>query len=165
MSVAATALSIMSSRSSTPSPTLSHSSRSDSIGSLSPPKTPPNLHQNSIDPAAPWLVQKYGGTSVGKFARTIARDIVPYVSSSSARPPYNCNAFEACELQLVAVSLSEPRRAREKIKERQTNRENRKIQRRTVLVVADVVDGVYECGRALADVTGTCLLSGAETGG
>ncbi|KAF9444102.1 aspartate kinase [Macrolepiota fuliginosa MF-IS2] len=40
------------------------------------PATPPNLHQNSIDPAAKWLVQKYGGTSVGKFAVRIAEDIV-----------------------------------------------------------------------------------------
>ncbi|KAF5338091.1 hypothetical protein D9611_014192 [Ephemerocybe angulata] len=47
-----------------------------SIGSYSPPRTPPNLHQNSIDPSAKWLVQKYGGTSVGKFAVKIARDIV-----------------------------------------------------------------------------------------
>ncbi|KAJ3535829.1 hypothetical protein NMY22_g6309 [Coprinellus aureogranulatus] len=47
-----------------------------SMGSYSPPMTPPNLHQNTIDPAAKWLVQKYGGTSVGKFAVKIARDIV-----------------------------------------------------------------------------------------
>lgn len=40
------------------------------------PGTPPNLHQNSIDPDAKWLVQKYGGTSVGKFATKIAQDIV-----------------------------------------------------------------------------------------
>ncbi|KAI0044317.1 aspartate kinase [Auriscalpium vulgare] len=42
-----------------------------------PPGTPPNLHQNSIDPDAQWLVQKYGGTSVGKFAARIAENIVP----------------------------------------------------------------------------------------
>ena len=47
--------------------------------SLSPPKTPPNLHQNTIDPEAKWLVQKYGGTSVGKFGVKIA-DIVSYVA-------------------------------------------------------------------------------------
>ncbi|KAF9788353.1 Aspartate/glutamate/uridylate kinase [Thelephora terrestris] len=41
-----------------------------------PPKTPPNLHQNTIDPDARWLVQKFGGTSVGKFSVKIARDIV-----------------------------------------------------------------------------------------
>jgi aspartate kinase len=55
-----------------------------SIRSLSPPatpgtSTPPNLHQNSIDPDAPWLVQKFGGTSVGKFAVKIAEDAVAYV--------------------------------------------------------------------------------------
>ncbi|EGO03421.1 hypothetical protein SERLA73DRAFT_83373 [Serpula lacrymans var. lacrymans S7.3] len=41
-----------------------------------PPLTPQNLHQNTIDPDAKWLVQKYGGTSVGKFAVKIAEDIV-----------------------------------------------------------------------------------------
>lgn len=57
------------------------SSDSDSHDPLSspespPPRTPPNLHQNTIDPDARWLVQKFGGTSVGKFAVKIARDIV-----------------------------------------------------------------------------------------
>ncbi|PVG03252.1 putative HOM3-L-aspartate 4-P-transferase [Serendipita vermifera] len=52
-----------------------------SIRSLSPPATPgaytpPNLHQNSTDPDTPWLVQKFGGTSVGKFAVKIAEDAV-----------------------------------------------------------------------------------------
>ncbi|KAF8191163.1 Aspartate/glutamate/uridylate kinase [Pholiota molesta] len=54
--------------SSTPSPSSSRSSP--------PPKTPPNLHQNTIDPDAKWLVQKFGGTSVGKFAHKIAADVV-----------------------------------------------------------------------------------------
>ncbi|KAH9849590.1 aspartate kinase [Lenzites betulinus] len=35
------------------------------------------MHQNTIDPAAKWLVQKYGGTSVGKFAAKIAQEIIP----------------------------------------------------------------------------------------
>ncbi|OSD08786.1 aspartate kinase [Trametes coccinea BRFM310] len=35
------------------------------------------MHQNTVDPAAKWLVQKYGGTSVGKFAAKIAEDIIP----------------------------------------------------------------------------------------
>ena len=52
------------------------SSSPSSTSSLSPPRTPPNLHQNSIDPESKWLVQKYGGTSVGKFAKKIAKDIV-----------------------------------------------------------------------------------------
>lgn len=63
---------------STPTSLSSGSSRSPSISS---PSTPPNLHQNSIDPATRWLVQKFGGTSVGKFAVKIAEDIVSYVSS------------------------------------------------------------------------------------
>ncbi|TFY69330.1 hypothetical protein EVG20_g3188 [Dentipellis fragilis] len=66
------------STSSTPSPTLSCTSLSRSP-SPSPPRTPPNLHQNTIDPAAQWLVQKYGGTSVGKFVDKIAGEIVPCV--------------------------------------------------------------------------------------
>ncbi|KAJ7484371.1 Aspartate/glutamate/uridylate kinase [Mycena latifolia] len=53
----------------------SSSSRLSSLSS-SPPRTPPNLHQNSIDPSSRWLVQKFGGTSVGKFPVNIARDIV-----------------------------------------------------------------------------------------
>ncbi|TBU45137.1 aspartate kinase [Dichomitus squalens] len=59
---------------STPSPT---SSRSSSLSSGQGPCTPPNMHQNTIDPAAKWLVQKYGGTSVGKFVTKIAEDIIP----------------------------------------------------------------------------------------
>ncbi|KAF8120219.1 Aspartate/glutamate/uridylate kinase [Boletus edulis] len=51
-------------------------SLSPSTPSTSPPSTPPNLNQNTIDPCARWLVQKFGGTSVGKFAVQIARDIV-----------------------------------------------------------------------------------------
>ncbi|KAG1740515.1 Aspartate/glutamate/uridylate kinase [Suillus paluster] len=34
------------------------------------------LRQNNTHPDAKWLIQKYGGTSVGKFAVNIARDIV-----------------------------------------------------------------------------------------
>ncbi|KAG1738712.1 Aspartate/glutamate/uridylate kinase [Suillus lakei] len=34
------------------------------------------LRQNNMDPEAKWIVQKYGGTSVGKFAVNIGRDIV-----------------------------------------------------------------------------------------
>lgn len=39
--------------------------------------TPQNLYQNSADPSVTWLVQKYGGTGVGKFAVKIAEDIIP----------------------------------------------------------------------------------------
>ncbi|KIJ63048.1 hypothetical protein HYDPIDRAFT_176137 [Hydnomerulius pinastri MD-312] len=51
-------------------------SSSGSSSFTSPPSTPPNLHQNTIDPSARWLVQKFGGTSVGKFAVQIAKNIV-----------------------------------------------------------------------------------------
>ncbi|KAF9265345.1 aspartate kinase [Marasmius fiardii PR-910] len=48
-----------------------------------PPKTPPKLHQNSIDPDSKWLVQKFGGTSVGKYPVRIARDVVSnYIDSN-----------------------------------------------------------------------------------
>jgi aspartate kinase len=63
---------------STPTSTTSTPSLS-SIETSPPPSTPPNLHQNTIDPEAKWVVQKYGGTSVGKFASQIAENIVPYV--------------------------------------------------------------------------------------
>ncbi|KAI9462827.1 aspartate kinase [Lactarius psammicola] len=63
---------------STPSASEPASSPSlSSIDTPTPPGTPPNLHQNTIDPNARWVVQKYGGTSVGKFAAQIAENIVP----------------------------------------------------------------------------------------
>ena len=65
---------------STPSASASSPSLS-SIDTPSPPSTPPNLHQNTIDPDARWVVQKYGGTSVGKFAAQIAENIVPYAQT------------------------------------------------------------------------------------
>ncbi|KAF8632152.1 hypothetical protein AX17_004894 [Amanita inopinata Kibby_2008] len=55
---------------------LSSPTSSGSTSSCSPPRTPPNLHQNTIDPSAKWLVQKFGGTSVGKFPIKIAADVV-----------------------------------------------------------------------------------------
>ncbi|KAJ3872208.1 Aspartate/glutamate/uridylate kinase [Lentinula edodes] len=59
------------------------SSSSSSERSSSPPKTPPNLHQNSIDPESKWLVQKFGGTSVGKFPVQIASEVVAkYIDSN-----------------------------------------------------------------------------------
>ncbi|KAJ3808567.1 Aspartate/glutamate/uridylate kinase [Lentinula aff. lateritia] len=59
------------------------SSSSSSERSPSPPKTPPNLHQNSIDPESKWLVQKFGGTSVGKFPVQIASEVVAkYIDSN-----------------------------------------------------------------------------------
>ncbi|KAF8588204.1 aspartate kinase [Ramaria rubella] len=57
--------------------TPSECTSSTSDRSISPPHTPSNLHQNTIEPSAEWLVQKFGGTSVGKFAIKIAEDIVP----------------------------------------------------------------------------------------
>lgn len=58
-------------------------------GALAAPQRPAQKIQNNADiiPSATplsesgqqgsgWIVQKFGGTSVGKFPRTIARDIV-----------------------------------------------------------------------------------------
>jgi aspartate kinase len=39
----------------------------------------PSLRGNSTSSSTPWLVQKFGGTSVGKFAVKIAEDAVSYV--------------------------------------------------------------------------------------
>lgn len=63
---------------------MSEGSQSPRSNSSSPPETPspatpPNFHQNLNDPSATWIVQKYGGTSIGKFAARISEDIVPYV--------------------------------------------------------------------------------------
>ncbi|KAJ7201601.1 Aspartate/glutamate/uridylate kinase [Mycena pura] len=55
---------------------------SSSSPSSSPPRTPPNAYQNSIDPSSRWLVQKYGGTSVGKFAVNIADIVSSYIESN-----------------------------------------------------------------------------------
>lgn len=63
---------------STPTSSAASAPSLSSIDSPPPPSTPPNLHQNTIVPEAKWLVQKYGGTSVGKFASQIAENIVPY---------------------------------------------------------------------------------------
>lgn len=44
--------------------------------SMSDPRpSTPTLRQNPAN--QPWIVMKYGGTSVGKFLETIASDIVP----------------------------------------------------------------------------------------
>jgi aspartate kinase len=40
----------------------------------SPPTA--GLRQNSIDPGSKWIIQKFGGTSVGKYAVKIAEEIV-----------------------------------------------------------------------------------------
>ncbi|KIL62909.1 hypothetical protein M378DRAFT_165181 [Amanita muscaria Koide BX008] len=37
------------------------------------------MHQNTIDPSAKWLVQKFGGTSVGKFPTKIADVVSNYI--------------------------------------------------------------------------------------
>jgi aspartate kinase len=49
---------------------------------MAPSSSSPIIYQNTLDPASPWIVQKYGGTSVGKFATKIC-EIVPYVSPPS----------------------------------------------------------------------------------
>ncbi|KAG2003563.1 aspartate kinase [Coprinopsis cinerea AmutBmut pab1-1] len=44
--------------------------------SLSAPPTPKSFRQNPTDLSTKWLVQKFGGTSVGKFPIKIATDVV-----------------------------------------------------------------------------------------
>lgn len=49
-------------------------SRITSPSSTPRPMTPIN-HQEALDDGG-WIVQKFGGTSVGKFPKDIARDVV-----------------------------------------------------------------------------------------
>jgi aspartate kinase len=72
---------------STPTSSAASTPSLSSIDSPPPPSTPPSLHQNTIVPEAKWLVQKYGGTSVGKFASQIAENIVPYAQFCTLRLP------------------------------------------------------------------------------
>jgi aspartate kinase len=81
---------------STPSDSPSSPSLS-SIDSSPQPGTPPNLHQNTIDHNARWVVQKYGGTSVGKFAAQIAENIVPYAKVSFSLPPFRTSGRPTSE--------------------------------------------------------------------
>ena len=79
--------------------TPSDSASSPSLSSIdsSQPGTPPNLHQNTIDPNARWVVQKYGGTSVGKFAAQIAENIVPYAKVSFSLTPFRTDGRPTSE--------------------------------------------------------------------
>lgn len=75
---------------------MSESESDPSILPLSPSSTILlALRQNTTDPEAKWLVQKYGGTSVGKFAVNIARDIVSWV-------------FVMLYFSLTLISFTEP---------------------------------------------------------
>jgi aspartate kinase len=40
----------------------------------------PRTRERDLPGGANWVVQKFGGTSVGKFGRVIGEDIVAYVS-------------------------------------------------------------------------------------
>lgn len=53
----------------------------DPVSSSAAPGPPrlQNLLQNNMDSSTKWLVQKYGGTSVGKFVTRIADEIIPFV--------------------------------------------------------------------------------------
>ncbi|KAJ6469424.1 Aspartate/glutamate/uridylate kinase [Mycena sanguinolenta] len=82
----------------------SSSSSSSRSSSSESPRTPPNLHQNSIDPSSRWLVQKFGGTSVGKFPVNIARDIVSsYIDSN--RVAVVCSARSGSTKALGTTNL------------------------------------------------------------
>lgn len=55
--------------------------------------TPSFLIQNSTAPETPWIVQKFGGTTVGKFATKIAEDALAYVVLVAASLLHTYNAF------------------------------------------------------------------------
>ncbi|KAG6877763.1 hypothetical protein C0993_004137 [Termitomyces sp. T159_Od127] len=62
------------------------------------------LLQNTADPAARWLVQKFGGTSVGKFAVNIAEDIVAHYIPQH-RVAVVCSARSASTKALGTTNL------------------------------------------------------------
>ncbi|KZO91992.1 aspartate kinase [Calocera viscosa TUFC12733] len=65
----------------------------------------PQLRQNPpASPSAPWLIQKFGGTSVGKFASTIAEDIVPRYMSTH-RVAVVCSARSGSTKSLGTTNL------------------------------------------------------------
>jgi len=55
----------------------------------------PHQQEKNLPGGGNWVVQKFGGTSVGKFAVDIAKDIVMYVDS--------CSAWPSCVLTLSPV--------------------------------------------------------------
>jgi translation initiation factor RLI1 len=87
------------------SPYLSASSASgesvESAESIFPPATPPNLHQNTVDPNAGWVIQKFGGTSVGKYARRIGDEVVKYVVLFNYAK--NINLFVYCVVEIIST--------------------------------------------------------------
>lgn len=52
----------------------------------------PQSIENDLHDDTNWIVQKFGGTSLGKFAVTIAEDIVLYVVAGHRRVLYRLNA-------------------------------------------------------------------------
>ncbi|KIY68036.1 aspartate kinase [Cylindrobasidium torrendii FP15055 ss-10] len=71
---------------------------------LSTMSTAPCLRRNNEEPNAPWVVQKFGGTSVGKFPVNIARDIVgSYISTN--RVAVVCSARSGSTKALGTTNL------------------------------------------------------------
>ncbi|KAG2104413.1 Aspartate/glutamate/uridylate kinase [Suillus discolor] len=90
------------------------------LPSTSGPSTNPLvLRQNNVDPEAKWIVQKYGGTSVGKFAVNIARDIVPsYIGQHKIAVVCSARSGSAKALgttNLLLKAASEAQRQRHKL--------------------------------------------------
>ncbi|WWC91818.1 uncharacterized protein L201_006765 [Kwoniella dendrophila CBS 6074] len=54
-----------------------------SSGSTPTSATPEELYRNSADPNVPWIVQKYGGTSVGKSLENITNIVESYILSGT----------------------------------------------------------------------------------
>ncbi|KAG1859133.1 Aspartate/glutamate/uridylate kinase [Suillus tomentosus] len=89
------------------------------LPSTSPSTNPLVLRQNNADPEAKWIVQKYGGTSVGKFAVNIARDIVPsYIGQHKIAVVCSARSGSAKALgttNLLLKAASEAQRQRHKL--------------------------------------------------
>ncbi|KZT52638.1 aspartate kinase, partial [Calocera cornea HHB12733] len=89
----------------TPTAALLHCSLLHSHPHPPPPPPPPPLRQNpGPSSSAPWLIQKFGGTSVGKFAAAIAEDIVPRYMSTH-RVAVVCSARSGSTKALGTTNL------------------------------------------------------------
>ncbi|WVQ74304.1 hypothetical protein IAR50_003901 [Cryptococcus sp. DSM 104548] len=71
---------------------------------MSTTPTPEHLIRNSTDPSVPWVVQKYGGTSVGKSLESITKIVDSYIASGS-RVAIVCSARSSQTKALGTTNL------------------------------------------------------------
>ncbi|ODN94786.1 aspartate kinase [Cryptococcus wingfieldii CBS 7118] len=71
---------------------------------MSATPTPEHLIRNSTDPSVPWVVQKYGGTSVGKSLESITKIVDSYIASGS-RVAIVCSARSSQTKALGTTNL------------------------------------------------------------